>query len=114
MSASASSSRSTPGAAARWKCLRRGSRCSIAPEGETGHLSGTPSKIEVAIPAGVDPSKPVVATTELKLDQRWQPAPTGAFKAGDALVRTINRQAAGIPGMAMLDLTFAAPPGVRV
>ena len=82
--------------------------------GETGRLSGTPSKIEVAVPAGVDPSKPVVATTELKLDQRWQPAPTVAFKAGDALVRTISRQAAGIPGMAMLDLAFAAPAGVRV
>lgn len=82
--------------------------------GETGRLSGTPSKIEVAVPAGVDPSKPVVATTALKLDQRWQPDPTGKFKAGDALVRTITRQAADIPGMAMLDLAFAAPPGVRV
>jgi hypothetical protein len=82
--------------------------------GETSRLSGTPAKIEVAVPAGVDASKPVVATTELKLDQHWQPEPTVAFKAGDALVRTVIRQAADIPGMAMLDLAFAAPPGVRV
>ena len=81
---------------------------------EIGHIAGTPTRIEVTVPTGVDPSKPAIATTELKLDQRWQPEPTGAFKAGDALVRTITRQAADIPGMAMLDLVFAAPPGVRV
>ena len=81
---------------------------------ETGRIAGSPTRIEVTVPASVDPSKPVVATTELKLDQRWQPEPTTAFKAGDALVRTITRQAADIPGMAMLDLAFAAPPGVRV
>jgi hypothetical protein len=78
----------------------------------TGHI--TWAEIAPTVPASVDPSKPVVATTELKLDQRWQPEPATAFKAGDALVRTITRQAADIPGMAMLDLTFAAPPGVRV
>jgi len=66
------------------------------------------------VPAGVDPSRPVVATTNLELEQRWQPDPTGAFKAGDALVRAITRQAADVPGMAMLDLVFTAPPGVRV
>ena len=82
--------------------------------GGTGHVAGTPSRIEVTVPAGVDPSKPVVATTDLTLEQHWQPAPTGTFKAGDALVRTITRQAADVPGMAMLDLTFAAPPGVRI
>lgn len=81
---------------------------------ETGRIAGTPTRIEVTVPTGVDPSKPVVATTALKLDQRWQPEPTTALKAGDALVRTITRQGADMPGMAMLDLAFAAPPGVRV
>lgn len=81
---------------------------------ETGRIAGAPTRIEVTVPTGVDPSKPVVATPELKLDQRWQPEPTTAFKAGNALVRTITRQAADIPGMAMLDLAFVAPPGVRV
>ena len=81
---------------------------------ETGRLAGAPTHIDVTVPSGVDPSKPLVATTELALQQRWQPEPTGTFKAGDALVRTITRQAADIPGMAMLDLAFAAPPGVRV
>lgn len=81
---------------------------------ETGRVSGAPTTIDVTVPAGVDPSKPVVATRELVLDQRWQPEPTTAFKAGDAVVRTITRQASDIPGMAMLDLAFPAPPGVRV
>ena len=81
---------------------------------ETGRLAGEPTRIEVAVPPGVDPSKPLVATTELTLEQRWQPEPRGTLKAGDALVRTITREAADIPGMAMLDLAFTAPAGVRV
>ncbi len=81
---------------------------------ETGRVSGAATTIDVTVPAGVDPSKPVVATRELVLDQRWQPEPTTVFKAGDALVRTITRQASDIPGMAMLDLAFPAPQGVRV
>jgi hypothetical protein len=81
---------------------------------ETGRVQGTPTKIEVTVPPGVDPSRPLVATRELVLEQRWQPEPTGKVKAGDALVRSITRQAADIPGMAMLDLAFPAPPGVRV
>jgi hypothetical protein len=80
---------------------------------ETARLSGAATKIDVTVPAGVDPSRPVVATRELSLEQRWQPAPTSQFKAGDALVRTVTRQAADIPGMAMLDLAFPAPQGVR-
>ncbi len=81
---------------------------------ETGRVSGTPTKIEVTVPPGVDPSRPVVATRELGLDQSWQPQPDAPFKAGDALVRTVTRRAADIPGMAMLDLAFPAPQGVRV
>jgi len=81
---------------------------------ETGRVSGTPTKVEVSVPPGVDPSRPVVATREFALEQRWQPEPTAEFKAGDALVRTVTRQAADIPGMAMLDLDFPAPQGVRV
>lgn len=81
---------------------------------ESGRVQGAPTKIEITVPAGVDPSRPLVATRELVLEQRWQPEPTVTFNAGDALVRSITRQAADIPGMAMLDLAFPAPPGVRV
>lgn len=81
---------------------------------ETGRVAGTPTMMEVTVPPGVDPSKPLVAASGLTLEQRWQPDPAGKVKAGDALVRTISRQAADVPGMAMLDLAFPAPPGIRV
>lgn len=40
--------------------------------------------------------------------------PKGPFKAGDALVRTVTREAGDVPAMAMPALPFAAPDGVRV
>lgn len=102
---------------------RRGGRLEVpAPQvvtfdrggAETGRLVGTPVTLHVSVPAGVDPSKPVVAARTFTLEQSWQPDPTGAFKAGAAIVRTIVRRAPDVPGMAMLDLDFTAPPGVRV
>lgn len=81
---------------------------------ETGRLQGTPQKIAVTVPPGVDPSRPVIAARGFELEESWRPDPAGAFKPGDALVRTIVRRAPGLPGMAMLDLDFSAPPGVRV
>ncbi len=79
-----------------------------------GQLQGKPFDIQIAVPPGVDPTRPVVATDSLTLEEQWQPIPSGPFKAGDAIVRTITRVASDIPGMAMLDLSFTAPQGVRV
>lgn len=81
---------------------------------ETGRLTGTPMKIEVTVPPGVDPSRPVVAARGFVMEESWRPDPVGTFEPGDALVRTIVRRAPGLPGMAMLDLDFPAPAGVRV
>ena len=53
----------------------------------------------------------MVATTEAALDEEWSPAPTTAFKVGDALIRTITRTAADVPAMAMLDLAFPVAAG---
>lgn len=80
----------------------------------TGHRSGQPLEIEVAVPPGVDASRPVVATRKLTLEETWSRQPSTPFKAGDALVRTVTRAAADVPGMAMLALSFPAPPGIRV
>ncbi|ODT98763.1 MAG: hypothetical protein ABS83_03755, partial [Rhodospirillales bacterium SCN 65-16] len=79
-----------------------------------GSVSGQPMQESVAIPAGIDANGLVVATESLKLDQSWKPDPKGAFHAGDALVRTITRTATDIPALAMRDLAFNAPEGVRV
>jgi hypothetical protein len=81
---------------------------------ETGTAKGVALPLEVSVPAGVDPSGPVIATTRAALEEQWKPPPTTAFKAGDALVRTITREANDVPAMAMRDLAFTAPPGVRV
>lgn len=82
--------------------------------GEVGTVQGKPLQIAISVPAGVDPSAPVVATVKATLEEQWSPVPTAPFKTGDALVRTIIRTAADVPAMAMLDLAFPVPTGVRV
>jgi len=81
---------------------------------EVGTVQGKPLQIAISVPADVDPSAPVVATVKATLEEQWSPAPTTSFKTGDALVRTVTRTAADVPAMAMLDLAFPAPTGVRV
>jgi hypothetical protein len=102
---------------------RRGGTIAIPPASITlldakgdqiGTLKGQELRTEIVVPDGIDASGPVIATSEVTLDQQWQPAPTMAFKIGDALVRTITRTAADMPAMAMRDLAFPAPAGVRV
>jgi len=80
---------------------------------ETRETQGQALRLDVGVPPGVDPSQPVVATRGLTLTEQWAPRPDGAFKAGDAIVRTITRSAEDVPGLAMRDLAFPAPDGVR-
>ena len=81
---------------------------------ESGTTTGHAVPLVVSVPPGVDPSQPLVATRRMTLSQQWSPDPKGAFKAGDAIVRTIVRSAEDVPGLAMRDLAFPAPEGVRV
>ena len=80
----------------------------------TGSTEGQPVTVEIAVPPGVDAGAPLIATTHATLEEQWNPAPKGPFKAGDALVRTVTREADDVPAMAMPNLEFAAPEGVRV
>ncbi len=80
----------------------------------TGAAKGQPVRLEVNVPPGVNASQPVVAANMLTLSEQWSPEPGGAFKAGDAIVRTITRTAEDVPGLAMRDLAFRAPAGARV
>jgi hypothetical protein len=102
---------------------RRGGTIEIPPaavtlldrQGEvTGTLEGQRVRLEIAVPPGVDASAPVVATRRLTLAEQWAPDPKSALKPGDAVVRTIMRTAEDVPGLAMRDLAFPAPEGVRV
>jgi hypothetical protein len=81
---------------------------------EIGTASGSPASVTIAVPPGVDAAQPLIATTRATLAEQWSPAPTKALKAGDALVRTITREADDVPAMAMPSLAFAAPAGARV
>ena len=82
--------------------------------GETGNAQGQAVHLDVTVPPGVDVSQPVVAARGLTLNEQWEPLPTGHFKAGDAITRTIVRSAEDMPGLAMRDLAFPAPEGVRI
>lgn len=80
-----------------------------------GAVKGDAQHVAVALPPGLDTSQPVIATTNLTVTQAWSPDWKQArFKIGDALVRTIRREASGMPAMGMADLVFAAPSGVRL
>ncbi|HTE35169.1 MAG TPA: hypothetical protein VK630_01375, partial [Reyranella sp.] len=81
---------------------------------EIGTASGPPAQLTIAVPPGVDATQPLIATTRATLEEQWTPTPTKALKAGDALVRTITREADDVPAMAMPALAFPAPAGVRV
>ncbi|CAN5499138.1 BatD family protein [soil metagenome] len=81
---------------------------------DIGTVSGTPASVAIAVPPGVDATQPVIATTRATLDEHWSRAPASALKAGDALIRTVTREADDVPAMAIPALTFPAPEGVRV
>ena len=80
----------------------------------TGTIGGQPVQETIVAPEGLDANAVVVATEKLTLEQSWKPDPAVAFHPGDALVRTITRTATDIPALAMRDLAFPAPGGLRV
>jgi hypothetical protein len=81
---------------------------------EIGTASGSPASVMISVPPGVDATQPLIATTRATLEEQWSRAPTSTLKAGDALVRTITREADDVPAMAMPALAFPTPAGVRV
>lgn len=80
-----------------------------------GTVSGEAMRISVSVPPGIDPSGPVLVAERVEAEQSWSPDPgLTQFKAGSALVRTIRRQADGVPALGMAEFRFTAPEGVRV
>ena len=80
-----------------------------------GSAKGEPTRIDVTVPPGIDPSGPVLAADRVDVEQSWSPNPaTAQFKPGSALVRLIRRQADGVPALGMAEFHFAAPEGVRI
>jgi hypothetical protein len=80
-----------------------------------GSVEGQATRLDVAIPAGIDPSGPVLVADAVKVTQSWSPNPGAQpVKAGAAITRTITRQADGVPALGMAEFRFTAPEGVRV
>lgn len=80
-----------------------------------GTMTGTATHFSVSVPPGIDPSGPVLAADSVSASESWSPEPRErSFRAGDAVVRTIRRQAAGVPALGMAEFRFEAPDGVRI
>lgn len=79
-----------------------------------GSAQGTATRFSVSVPPGIDASGPVLAADSVRASESWSPEP-GAKKLriGDAIVRTIRREAAGVPALGMAEFRFEAPEGVR-
>lgn len=83
--------------------------------GPVGTAEGSPSQIAVTVPPGIDASGPVLVSDKVEVRQEWSPDPAQAKLApGGAIVRTIRRQADGVPALGMAEFSFTAPQGVRV
>ncbi|WP_170850360.1 MULTISPECIES: BatD family protein [unclassified Beijerinckia] len=79
-----------------------------------GAAKGQPLRFAVTVPAGIDPSGPVLAAPSVSVSQTWSPDPASTpFKAGGAITRTIQRQAADVPALGMVEFHVTAPAGVR-
>jgi hypothetical protein len=83
---------------------------------DTGSVAGRsfttrPLKFKVLKITGADPRKPVITTTSLKIDERWQPKP-GKLQVGDALIRTITFSADDLPGMIFTPLQLQKIDGL--
>ena len=79
-----------------------------------GSAAGMAMRFNVSIPDGIDPSGPVLAADSVSVSESWSPELQGRqFRVGDAVVRTIRRQAAGVPALGMAEFRFEAPVGVR-
>jgi len=80
-----------------------------------GTAQGSASSITVSVPPGIDASGPVLVADRVEVSQEWAPDPAKAkLVPGSGLVRTIRRQADGVPAIGMAEFAFSAPDGVRV
>lgn len=87
----------------------------LARDGDpAGSTAGTAMRFSVSVPAGIDPSGPVLVADSVSASESWSPQPDGRrFRVGDAVTRTVRRQAAGVPALGMAEFRFEALDGVR-
>ncbi|MEA2116084.1 MAG: hypothetical protein U9P36_11990 [Thermodesulfobacteriota bacterium] len=83
------------------------------PENKVAQQSFTTSELQFTVEKipGTDPQRPVITTTNLHVDDHWQPVP-GKAKVGDAFTRTITMTGVDLPGMAFPPLNVQKIEGV--
>jgi hypothetical protein len=83
-----------------------------------GEVHGSAVTLRIDVPEGLDAFKPVVASRRVRMSQMWTPDPATVLKPGlkpgDALKRTIRREASDVPGLALQAPELSAPEGVRI
>ncbi|HXT81141.1 MAG TPA: hypothetical protein VN702_16370 [Acetobacteraceae bacterium] len=75
---------------------------------------GAGLSIPAVAPPGLNPSGPIVVSRNVALHEEWQSAGVKTLHVGDVLTRRVTRTAAGVPGLALANLAFTAPDGIRV
>ncbi|MBT8342675.1 MAG: hypothetical protein HKP58_16750 [Desulfatitalea sp.] len=89
------------------------SRWGDQPGTESRRLNTPALAFDAKIPPGAEKQPGIISTTELKARQAWTPQ-SQVFKVGDAVKRTIVRNAVDISGMAFTPLVYPAISGVRI
>ncbi|TWT81378.1 hypothetical protein CA13_28300 [Planctomycetes bacterium CA13] len=56
----------------------------------------------------------VVTATKMQIEQSWEPSPEVSLKAGDAIVRSVNREAEGTTAMMLAPIADQSMQGVKV
>ena len=78
---------------------------------ETRRMKTPPLEFQVQTPPGTSNFGGLISTTELSLEQTWEPD-SGDFKVGDAIKRRVVVEAEGVAGMAFAPLEYVPIPGV--
>ena len=76
-------------------------------------LKTSPLTLTPKMPPGAEKLGVIISTRDLKLSEKWAPAPKDAM-TGDAFIRTIIFQAPDIPGMAFPPLPRINIPGAGI
>ena len=74
-------------------------------------LETSPLRIEARMPPGAEGIAGLVSTSELTVQDRWEPQP-GRARVGDAFTRTVTRTAPDVPGLAFPPLRLAGSEGL--
>ncbi|MFK5921749.1 MAG: BatD family protein [Verrucomicrobiota bacterium] len=84
-------------------------------ESAAEHFENTqPLTLSAKMPAGAEHLSMLISTSDLKVEQTWQPQPQGILKVGDAFKRIITYRAPDMPGMIFPAIPFPQIEGLKI